>query len=117
MENIIKNITENPFNEMTRSEQIAYRKKLQVEGKNPPSICPQCNKEKEKNAKLCDTCNKITLRKVIRPSFEELENEIVDNGYVQTGKKYGVTDNSIRKWIQNYVKNEGKQVTKIKIKL
>ena len=31
-----------------------------------------------------------------------LKNEIEILGYVKTGKKYGVSDNSIRKWIKFY---------------
>jgi len=37
-----------------------------------------------------------------RPLLEQLLKEVNDNGYVATGKKYGVTDNSIKKWIKSY---------------
>lgn len=33
-----------------------------------------------------------------RPKFEELKNEIKELGYVGTGRKYGVSDNAVRKW-------------------
>jgi transposase-like protein len=32
------------------------------------------------------------------------QNEVNEIGYVATGKKYGVSDNSIRKWIRMYKK-------------
>ena len=37
-----------------------------------------------------------------RPKKEDLENNIKELGYVGTGKKYGVSDNSIRKWLKRY---------------
>ena len=92
-------------------DHIQYKKE-----KDPPSICPKCNKnEKEKKAECCIKCWRISCRTVERPSFETLEDEVAKDGYVKTGKKYGVSDKSIKKWIIWYVKEEGKQVTKIKI--
>jgi hypothetical protein len=44
------------------------------------------------------------LRKVERPSYENLKNEIKQIGYSATGRKYGVSDNSIRKWLKTYEK-------------
>ncbi len=44
-------------------------------------------------------------RKVERPPIEVLKNEIAELGYLQTGKKYGVTDNAIRKWVKTYEKH------------
>jgi len=44
------------------------------------------------------------LRKVERPSYNILINEIEKLGYTGTGKKYGVSDNSIRKWVKTYEK-------------
>jgi len=38
------------------------------------------------------------LRKVKRPDYKTLCAEIKELGYVGTGKKYGVSDNAIRKW-------------------
>jgi hypothetical protein len=36
-------------------------------------------------------------RKVNRPSYGDLKRDVELMGYVATGKKYGVSDNSIRK--------------------
>ena len=43
-------------------------------------------------------------RKVMRPPHEQLQNEINNFGYSATGRKYGVSDNAIRKWIKFYEK-------------
>lgn len=46
----------------------------------------------------------IQRRKVERPDYNTLISDVDILGYVQTGKKYGVSDNSIRKWIKYYEK-------------
>jgi hypothetical protein len=38
----------------------------------------------------------------MRPSKEQLLFEIKNFGYCGTGRKYGVSDNTIRKWLKNY---------------
>lgn len=42
------------------------------------------------------------FRKVERPDYETLCKDIEKLGYVGTGKKYGVSDNAIRKWKKSY---------------
>ncbi len=41
-------------------------------------------------------------RKVERPPYRILKEEIDSLGYVGTGKRYGVSDNAIRKWVKFY---------------
>lgn len=41
-------------------------------------------------------------RKVERPTYNTLKQDIKMNGYSRTGRKYGVSDNTIRKWIRSY---------------
>lgn len=41
-------------------------------------------------------------RKVERPSYEILTHEIENLGYTGTGRKYGVSDNTVRKWVKAY---------------
>ena len=43
-------------------------------------------------------------RKVERPPLNELLKVIEENGYRKTGKIFGVSDNSIRKWVKAYLK-------------
>jgi len=47
--------------------------------------------------------NCLSQRRVERPTFERLQQEIKELGYTGTGKKYGVSDNAIRKWIKTYI--------------
>ncbi len=53
-------------------------------------------------SKVCNVCQKFNLRKVERPPIEKLKSEVENFGYSATGRKYGVSDNSIRKWIKNF---------------
>jgi hypothetical protein len=43
-----------------------------------------------------------TRRKVERPPYEQLIREIEETSYLAVGRKYGVSDNAVRKWVQFY---------------
>jgi len=66
-------------------------------------------KQKEKiiSNKKIRNANAVSIlqRKVKRPDYNQLQNEINELGYTGTGKKYGVSDNAIRKWIKFYNKH------------
>jgi hypothetical protein len=84
------------------------KQRIKIERKNRKTICVNkcvfCNLDyeaKDKNQKYCSYgCHKKSLRKVERPSKEQLINELSKSNYVQVGKKYGVSDNAIRKWLK-----------------
>jgi transposase-like protein len=42
------------------------------------------------------------LRRVQRPLYEQLLREVAESGYVAVGRRYGVSDNAIRKWVRQY---------------
>jgi transposase-like protein len=42
------------------------------------------------------------LRRAERPARETLLREIAEMGFTGVGRKYGVSDNAIRKWVQHY---------------
>jgi len=66
-------------------------------------VC-KCGKEKDVKAKECIDCYKKSRRRVERPSYEQLMQEIKKTNYCAVGKKYGVSDNAIRKWLKDYKK-------------
>jgi hypothetical protein len=78
-------------------------------------VCPNCNAtlptfsgknvKRNKKKKITRLEQSVIQRKVKRPSFEQLQNEIKELGFTGTGKKYGVSDNAIRKWIKFYNKH------------
>lgn len=88
-------------------------------------LCPNCNatlpthcrgnvrKEQKKYEKKVRLDDGFTLkeknahlkqRKIERPPYPQLISEIKELGYRGTGKKYGVSDNAIRKWKYIYEK-------------
>ncbi len=80
-------------------------------------VCPNCNATlpthcgKNKNYREIVTEEKVKIyldrRKVERPPYEQLLIEIETLGYSGTGRKYGVSDNAIRKWENTYIKIKG----------
>lgn len=71
---------------------------------NPKDLC-KCGSYKNKQAKKCKKCYLFNRRKVKnRPSYEQLLKDIKETNYTKTGEKYGVSDNTIRKWIKFYEK-------------
>jgi hypothetical protein len=42
------------------------------------------------------------LRRVERPTYERLMAELAASSYVAVGRRYGVSDNAIRKWVRAY---------------
>lgn len=63
--------------------------------------CQFCGDNVTRKKNRCQKCYKNSIRKVERPSLEQLKIDIENLGYSGTGRKYGVSDNSIRKWIGN----------------
>lgn len=43
-----------------------------------------------------------TARKAERPPYEKLLAEIEAHGYCAVGRRYGVSDNAVRKWVRFY---------------
>lgn len=74
--------------------------------KNKNFVCVVCkNKKVFCDGNKCKSCSskRIEKRKIKeRPVYEELLNEVKENGYRAVGRKYVVSDNTIRKWIKNY---------------
>jgi hypothetical protein len=81
-------------------------------------VCPNCNSTLDTHCrgfigviKLNEKKEKKVIkrvykprphkRKVERPPIDVLKQQIKDLGYVRTGKLYGVSDNAIRKWVNN----------------
>jgi len=68
--------------------------------------CYFCKKEISRNAKYCMDCYRIDERKIIdRPSYSQLIEDKKSMSMLAIGKKYGVSDNSVRKWIRSYEKD------------
>lgn len=67
--------------------------------------CQNCNNKATKYSKYCEKCTtekRIKGRKIERPTLDSILKDVIEFGFRGTGKKYGVSDNAIRKWIKVY---------------
>ncbi len=72
-----------------------------INGKYECMTCHECNIS-DKRAMNCVSCARLLSRKVKeRPTLEQLLDDVRQMNIVDIGKKYGVSDNCIRKWIRN----------------
>jgi transposase-like protein len=45
-------------------------------------------------------------RRVERPPYDELLREIAASSWSAVGRRYGVSDNAVRKWVRQYEREE-----------
>jgi 5-methylcytosine-specific restriction endonuclease McrA len=85
-------------------------------------LCPNCNSQTKtfagrnnynpnskssiKRRKIDSIQRSKKRRKVKRPPYKQLIKEIKESNYCTVGKKYGVSDNAIRKWVKFYEQHE-----------
>ena len=75
-----------------------------------PKKCIGCSKIIKPCNTQCNQCRAKQLfeegqyRKVERPTYDQLLEDIESMSMLQVGKKYGVSDNAVRKWIKKYEK-------------
>jgi 5-methylcytosine-specific restriction endonuclease McrA len=64
-------------------------------------VCIKCGNPASKKSKsgLCKICYNFGRRKTVRPEKEQLRLFVENYGYTAAGRKYGVSDKLIRKWI------------------
>ena len=81
-------------------------------------LCPNCNSTLNTHCvgnrqtkiigpripRKIDITKRIYTRKVVRPTLDVLLKETAELGFLAVGRKYGVSDNCIRKWIRIYEK-------------
>jgi Zn-finger nucleic acid-binding protein len=85
-------------------------------GRNTPleRVCPTCKQAFVPASKLQRYCSRNCwgrvaaqrnrgqprpeTRKVERPSYEQLQRDLAEMSFVAVGRKYGVSDNAVRKW-------------------
>lgn len=60
----------------------------------------ECGKKIHRTSQRCSECAMKNIRKINRPSYIQLISDIEDLGYCGAGRKYNVSDNTIRKWIK-----------------
>ena len=70
--------------------------------------CSRCGAKIMSRSKsgLCLSCAGYKNRRVVRPYLCDLLKEVEDTSCLAVGRKYGVSDNAIRKWIKVGKKND-----------
>jgi very-short-patch-repair endonuclease len=82
-----------------RTDNYYNKKKKRKRKVKEKSYC-NCGNEKTNSSEMCFVCYGLSQRKVERPTKETLIREVNNLGYCAVGRKYGVSDNAIRKWIK-----------------
>lgn len=86
----------------SQTETYAGKKNKPIKEKNGLRKCNCCGIEVNKKV-FCEKCDndfKLKLRKVNRPNRDELIELVNKIGFSATGRKFGVSDNAIRKWLK-----------------
>ncbi len=98
---LIQNPSETTFEDKSPSF-VEEWEEYKNRNKKTPVHCSECKKEMNQAVKtgLCMSCYHFTRRKVERPSHEVLVAELAQSNYSAMGRKYGVSDNAIRKWLR-----------------
>jgi len=93
---------------------LEFEKKISLKVESPNSKrkinfeqctkCKDCENliHKESKTGLCRKCCNIHIQKVKRPDSQTLLNEVIKYPMLTVGKKYGVSDNAVRKWLKLY---------------
>ena len=84
-------------------------------GRNKPRVCGWCEETFRPTSKAQRYCGSACwaasdarraarpdLRKAERPSYEQLLADLRELSWVAIGRKYGVSDNAVRKWLRRY---------------
>lgn len=66
------------------------------------NYCIDCGEKISLKGKRCVKCQSIHSRLIEWPDREQLKQLIRTIPFTQIGKQYGVTDNAVRKWCDNY---------------
>lgn len=102
IENLIKHIKNENNKEFIPLYKIDKReetKKIKEKKQRKKYFC-ECGNLIHIKGKSCVECSRRKRRKTNRPLIEIILRDVNEIGYKGTGRKYGVSDNCIRKWLK-----------------
>lgn len=82
-----------------KAQEISAKEKV---NNKEPNRCIDCGTLISSHATRCVKCAEIHRRTVPRPDRKELKEMIRTMPFTTIGKQFGVTDNAVRKWCDNY---------------
>lgn len=83
-------------------EHYPLREKNSQRGIIKENYCIDCGVKISEKAIRCNLCSKKQYRKVDRPNRDELKSLLRKLPFTKIGEKYGVSDNAVRKWCDQY---------------
>jgi hypothetical protein len=90
-----KNMGNSPRSKKSHKARIQYYVR-------PKVACEICGKLGYGEKYCSYDCLHMAQRKVERPTKEALAEEIATYSWCALGRKYGVSDNAVRKWAESY---------------
>jgi len=95
------NVSDQTISDINRGKtRLVYRGAYPIRSTSPEiSLCVDCGVEIGHGSNRCVSCKNITQRKVERPTADVLLNDVLTYSICRVGKKYGVSDTTIRKWL------------------
>ena len=98
----------------TRARTLMNKYNIQLNSqplKNKENFCIDCGKPIYPESTRCNQCQ-ANSRKIVQISRNDLKKLIRSTSFTEVGRRYGVTDNAIRKWCDKY--NLPRKVSEIK---
>jgi hypothetical protein len=89
-----------------RSENLLLMKKWDHHKRIPRQCCDCKVVLRNRRAVRCYECSCRARRKVQRPDRQRLLSDLEHMSYLAVGRKYGVSDNAIRKWLRSKEDNQ-----------
>lgn len=91
------------YSEKLKDSYVKYKNRFESQKKEVKHYyCECCGKEVSSKGVKCPECAAKNSRKVERPERDELKQLIRTKSFLDIGRLFGVTDNSIRKWCLVY---------------
>jgi hypothetical protein len=76
--------------------------------RRPPRVCGRCGQVYQPSHRAQRFCSNrcsalsTSVRRADRPPYDQLLAEIAADGFCAVGRRYGVSDNAVRKWVRAY---------------
>jgi len=86
----------------SKSKTTKSKSKRKIQQRSKNNTCKQCHSPTHNKHYCSYSCSRKSSRKVDRPSYDVLIRELEESNYVSVGRKYGVSDNAVRKWLKSY---------------
>lgn len=81
---------------------LEYKSSFDIIEKQLTKICPDCGEPVATYGARCKNCANKNRQTIDRPEKNDLAQMIASSSFCEVGRRYGVADNTIRKWCTAY---------------